>query len=240
MWQYLRKGTTWGQCKHVGENSCEVDISRNHRLLHHWNLQRIPYLHTKFEARTAFLRVKRGRTVSLPRSFCSCSEYTGNVTHTEYNNVYRYTGKDPVLSVFIAILNQIALKKKCLKPLNQYNLHNCQTTFPRERFRPMKPLKSFRMYGVADAVKTILEFSEDKEAILGLMTKQLLQLKLLDTEKKRRRCCHRWASVSPERCSVFSCRPVQLHMVGVLQFRATTLASGSPSEESASVQLDGV
>ena len=46
------------------------------------------------------------RTVSLPRSFCSCTEYIGNVTQTVYDNIYGYTGKDPDLSVFIAIMNQ--------------------------------------------------------------------------------------------------------------------------------------
>ena len=35
------------------------------------------------------------RTVSLPRSFCSCTEYIGNVTRTVYDNIYGYTGKDP-------------------------------------------------------------------------------------------------------------------------------------------------
>ena len=93
------------------------------------------------------------------------------------------------------------------------------------------------MSGAADAVKIILEFSEDyKQAILDLMTKHLLHLKISDSEKQRRRRCHRRASVSPERSSVFSCRPAQLHMVSVLQFRATTLASGGLSEESAGVQ----
>ena len=48
----------------------------------------------------------RDRTVSLPRSFCSCAEYTGNVTQTVYDDVYGYMGKDPVLSVFIVIMNQ--------------------------------------------------------------------------------------------------------------------------------------
>ena len=42
----------------MGENTREVDISRNHRLLHHWNLQCILYLQTEFETHTAFLRLK--------------------------------------------------------------------------------------------------------------------------------------------------------------------------------------
>ena len=45
----------------------------------------------------------KDRTVSQPRSFCSCTEYTGNVTQTVYDKVYGYAGKDPV---FIAIMNQ--------------------------------------------------------------------------------------------------------------------------------------
>ena len=64
------------------------------------------------------------------------------------------------------------------------------------------------------------------------MTKYLLHLQISDSEKQRRRRCHRRASVSPERSSVFSCRPAQLHTVSVLQFRATTLASGGLSEVS--------
>ena len=90
----------------TGENAREVDISRNHGLLHHRNLQCIPYLQTGFETRTAFLRVKRGRTVLVPRSSCSCTDYTGNVTRTVYDNFYGYKGKDPALNVFIANISQ--------------------------------------------------------------------------------------------------------------------------------------
>ena len=57
------KGPLGGQCKYVGtsENSRKVNISCNHGLLHHQNLQCIPYLQTKFETCTAFLRVKQGQ-----------------------------------------------------------------------------------------------------------------------------------------------------------------------------------
>ena len=52
MRQNLREGTTSGQSKHVGtgENSREVDISRNCGLLHHQNLWCIPYLRAKFKS----------------------------------------------------------------------------------------------------------------------------------------------------------------------------------------------
>ena len=87
----------------TGENTREVDISRNHGLLHHRNLQRILYLQTKFETRTAFLRVKRDRTVSMPRSFCSCTHYT-RMQHGEYAIMYTDTcGK--TLLYFIANMN---------------------------------------------------------------------------------------------------------------------------------------
>ena len=134
----MRKGTTWGQCKHVGtgENTREVNISRNHGLLHHRNLQCIPYLQTEFETRTAFLRVKRGRTVLVPRSSCSCTDYTRNVALTEYDNSYGYKGKDPALNVFIANISQEELQAKPeTTSALQCNLQNCQTTYLSERFR---------------------------------------------------------------------------------------------------------
>ena len=69
-------------------------------------LQCIPYLQTEFEIHTAFLWVKRGWTVLVPRSSCSCTDYTGNVTRTVYDNFYGYKGKDPALNVFIANISQ--------------------------------------------------------------------------------------------------------------------------------------
>ena len=46
MCQNLRKGTTSGQSKHMGtgQNSRKIANSCNHGLLHHWNIQCIPYL----------------------------------------------------------------------------------------------------------------------------------------------------------------------------------------------------
>ena len=49
-----------------------------------------------------FCESNEDRTVSVPRSLCSCTDYTGNETRTVYDNVYRYKGKDPTLIVFIA------------------------------------------------------------------------------------------------------------------------------------------
>ena len=63
MWQTLRKGTTSGQCKHMGtrQNSRGTANSRNRRLLHHWKVLCIPYLPAKFETCMAFLRLKQGQ-----------------------------------------------------------------------------------------------------------------------------------------------------------------------------------
>ena len=45
-------------------------------------------------------------SVLVPRSSCSCTDYTGNVTRTVYDNFYGYKGKDPALNVFIANISQ--------------------------------------------------------------------------------------------------------------------------------------
>ena len=92
----------------TGVNTCVVDISRNHGLVHpnHRKLQCIPYLQTEFETRTAFLRVKRARTVLVLRSSYSCTDYTGNVTRTVYYNFYGYKGKYPALNVFVVNISQ--------------------------------------------------------------------------------------------------------------------------------------